>query len=185
MERLKSWDGKRLTRMCGQCHGNGDDIDPNNTMLTSQTNRFMAYGLMRSRCFTESGNHLSCITCHDAHGNTTTANSANSTVSTASTAYEAICLSCHTVPGSTPARTSNPPVADVRGTSTTSAPVGDSQKTLSSTAEFHAKTVCKVNPRTGCIGCHMPTTEIFPGLGLPTKMADHYIRIRTDSSTPK
>jgi predicted CXXCH cytochrome family protein len=40
---------------------------------------------MRSRCFLESGDRLSCQTCHDPHSN----------ASTDKKQYEKICLSCH------------------------------------------------------------------------------------------
>jgi hypothetical protein len=65
--------------------------------------------------------------------------------------YEARCLSCHT------ARASDP-----------TAPGGHAAQHV---------TICKVNPRSGCIGCHMPRRRSFPGTTLPIFMADHWIRI--------
>jgi hypothetical protein len=35
---------------------------------------------------------------------------------------------------------------------------------------------CPVNPRSGCIGCHMPRRNAFPSTTLPIRMADHWIR---------
>jgi hypothetical protein len=35
------------------------------------------------------------------------------------------------------------------------------------------QTVCPVNARTGCVGCHMPQRPLMPGIS----MADHYIRV--------
>jgi hypothetical protein len=35
------------------------------------------------------------------------------------------------------------------------------------------QTVCPVNPRTGCVPCHMPQRPLMPGIS----MADHYIRV--------
>ncbi|HTE18694.1 MAG TPA: multiheme c-type cytochrome, partial [Armatimonadota bacterium] len=36
-----------------------------------------------------------------------------------------------------------------------------------------SQTVCPVNPRGGCVGCHMPQRALMPGIS----MADHYIRV--------
>jgi hypothetical protein len=36
-------------------------------------------------------------------------------------------------------------------------------------------TVCPVNPRDKCVGCHMPKREILPGTSIHLKMADHLI----------
>src|SRR5207249_865721 len=49
------------------------------------TNRFQAYGLMESRCYRESRNKLSCVTCHDPHVDAVTNVKA----------YEPDCLGCH------------------------------------------------------------------------------------------
>lgn len=62
--------------------------------------------------------------------------------------YEAACLRCH--------------ASDI-GTKT--APVGT------------AASVCPVNPRSGCIPCHMPPKPLFPDTALPIQMADHFIRV--------
>ena len=35
---------------------------------------------------------------------------------------------------------------------------------------------CPINPKEGCIGCHMPLRQAIPHTQLPTFMADHYIR---------
>lgn len=39
------------------------------------------------------------------------------------------------------------------------------------------KTVCPVNPSEKCVSCHMPSRPAFSSGSLPTKMADHFIRI--------
>ncbi|MBB6052385.1 multiheme c-type cytochrome [Armatimonas rosea] len=39
------------------------------------------------------------------------------------------------------------------------------------------KTVCPVNPKEKCVSCHMPTRQVFAGTTIPTKMADHFIRV--------
>lgn len=61
--------------------------------------------------------------------------------------YESACLRCHTAPGA-PA-----PVAGV----------------------LVQSRACPVNPRTGCIACHMPKRQVFPLSRSPIKMADHLI----------
>ena len=45
--------------------------------------------------------------------------------------------------------------------------------------------VCPVNPSTNCIPCHMPSRSVSPGTDLPTRMADHYIRIYPEKSGVK
>lgn len=39
------------------------------------------------------------------------------------------------------------------------------------------KKACPVNPKEKCVSCHMPEKAILPGTAIPTKMADHFIRI--------
>lgn len=39
---------------------------------------------------------------------------------------------------------------------------------------------CPVNPRNGCIPCHMPAKRIFPHSVIPTRMTDHLIRIHPE-----
>jgi hypothetical protein len=61
--------------------------------------------------------------------------------------YETVCRSCH----------------------------GGSSLTTTSTSV--KASICKVNPATGCIACHMPQREAFIGTDLPTTMADHLIGV--------
>ena len=37
---------------------------------------------------------------------------------------------------------------------------------------------CPVQPKTGCVACHMPSKPAIPGTALPTLMADHWIRAK-------
>jgi hypothetical protein len=37
--------------------------------------------------------------------------------------------------------------------------------------------ICPINPKDGCVGCHMPKGEVFATSNVPTRMADHHIRI--------
>jgi len=137
MEHLGSWSATRLNEMCGRCHGTAQSILPN-SLSSLKTHRLQPYGLMESRCFQESNDTLSCLTCHDPHTD----------VSLDTAAYERKCLGCH-APDAAPA-----------------------ERTHSATGK-----ACPVNPHTGCIPCHMPMREAFPGMDMPTRMADHLIRV--------
>lgn len=131
MKKLGGVGAKQLNGLCGHCHRTEQDLAPEDMKMTQ---RFAPYGLMKSRCFLESGDTLSCLTCHDVHEN----------ASSDTKMYERTCLKCH---APTPA-------------------FGPS--------EIPHKT-CKVNPRTGCIPCHMPKNRSTPST--PFTMTDHYIRV--------
>lgn len=84
MEKLERWGAARLTAMCGRCHskpGAADEalVDP------KDTRRFAANALMQSRCFLQSGDRLSCMSCHNPHTDASTDRSK----------YDRVCLSCH------------------------------------------------------------------------------------------
>jgi len=77
--------GEAINQMCGRCHGlthaeavTGPEDDPGWL-------RFQNITLARSRCYTESGGKLNCVTCHDPHTN----------ADTSATRNEAKCLACH------------------------------------------------------------------------------------------
>lgn len=139
MEKLASWSATRLNDLCAKCHGTASDAEAT-AEASGSTNRFQVYGLMKSQCFKQSKDTLSCITCHDPHTN------ASSNKKT----YEAACLKCHT---------SSPP----------------SHSALPS--QFVAGKSCSVNPKSGCIACHMPSRKAISNTHIPTMMADHFIRI--------
>lgn len=87
MEHLDQWSATRILDLCGQCHGSAKSAMAGPSPIsTENTNRFQPFGLAQSRCFKNSKDTLSCVTCHDSHTN----------VSTNQKVYEAICLSCHT-----------------------------------------------------------------------------------------
>ena len=144
-ERASLWigsgqmDATHLNNLCARCHRGIQNVDLESRQA-QMTNRFQPYGLMKSRCFLESGNSLSCLACHNPHTN----------ASTNLKTYEAVCLTCH----------SSRRVASA-------AP---------SSVHFVSK-VCPVNRSSGCIGCHMPKRPIFSHTDIPTKMADHFIRV--------
>ncbi len=71
-------------------------------------------------------------------------------VGTDTKAYEAVCLSCHTA---TAAHRPQP-------------------------LRTAAIMLCPVNPRDGCITCHMPARKMIANNSIPTLMADHFIRVQ-------
>jgi len=72
----------------------------------------------------------------------------HSNVSSNKETYEKACLSCHDTSGST-----------------------------SKTQGQAAVKACPVNPKSGCISCHMPKRGVLPTSDVDTMMADHHIRI--------
>ncbi len=111
--------------------------------------RFQATTLTWSRCYTESQNALDCTTCHDPHRN----------ASTSKPDYEVRCLECHS-----PADRARLPAALSR-------PQNHAMRLDAN------RTVCPVNPSTGCIDCHMPTVA---GIVPHSTFTDHNIRVHRD-----
>ena len=85
IDRLKDWGGMAINELCGECHRTSRDINADDGISVTMTQRFQPYGLMKSACFLESDNRLSCVTCHDPHENS----------ETRPAVYERACLSCH------------------------------------------------------------------------------------------
>jgi hypothetical protein len=71
---------ERLT-LCAQCHIANGEIPASDPRFI----RFQATTLPYSKCYTQSGGQIDCVTCHNPHKN----------VETDHTFYEAKCLSCH------------------------------------------------------------------------------------------
>jgi hypothetical protein len=138
MEKLGTVGATRLNELCGKCHRTAAEVDKLKPS-PAHTARFQPYGLMKSRCFQESNDTLSCLTCHQPHTN----------VSSNRLTYEKACLSCHD----------------------NSASASNTQK------QVVTGKACPVNPRTGCIPCHMPKREVLPTSDVDTMMADHDIRV--------
>jgi hypothetical protein len=103
MEPMARWPATRLNALCGRCHGTEQEAQSQ----PGDVVRLQTVGLMRSQCFQQSRDTLSCITCHDPHKD----------VGTDAAAYEAVCLQCH----STTASARRP--APLRGAAIKSCPV--------------------------------------------------------------
>ncbi|HZO89772.1 MAG TPA: multiheme c-type cytochrome [Chthonomonadaceae bacterium] len=84
-EQIGSWSATRINELCGRCHRTAQDVTTPTVTSVSSTHRFQAYGLMKSACFQNSHDTLSCLTCHNPHTN----------ASTDRRTYEAACLGCH------------------------------------------------------------------------------------------
>lgn len=98
----------RVVALCAQCHkspGTAESSGPTDI-------RFQAPGFVRSRCYLEGGDTLSCVTCHDPHRD----------AGRDPAFYESKCLACHTAGGR--------PQADGRGVSSTPCPVNPSKDCL-------------------------------------------------------
>jgi hypothetical protein len=112
--------------------------------------RFQATTLTWSRCYTESNDRLDCVTCHDPHRD----------ASTSTEYYEARCLSCHSQEQRSEAL--------------------KDQRQRDKLPDTLVQTTCPINPKTGCISCHMPTVKtIIPH----SPFTDHFIRVHRDSAT--
>ena len=77
--------GDAINQMCSRCHGLPHPETITGPEDDSGWLRFQNITLSRSRCYTESGGKLNCVTCHDPHRNAETSAARN----------EAKCLSCH------------------------------------------------------------------------------------------
>ena len=170
MERIGAWDGKRVNELCGKCHRTAPKAEVSVPDLRV-TSRFQPYALMLSRCYKESKqeskagiiNTLSCITCHNPHQNT------SHNLKT----YEAICLNCHS------GKTTKESHKEINKTTTrhSAALAIDSASSLRAQTASSGK-VCPVNPRTGCVNCHMPRKKMLNGTRVGTTAPDHFIRVR-------
>jgi tetratricopeptide (TPR) repeat protein len=146
--------GARIVNLCAECHSpRGQQISPDDPRSV----RFQGSTLTWSRCYTESGDALDCITCHDPHRNATTSPAH----------YEARCLECHSHKAGQPPPKGNSGPARPRSRSKVFRDGSD-------------RTTCPVNPSTGCIGCHMPAVG---GIVPHSSFTDHFIRVHRDGSS--
>jgi formate-dependent nitrite reductase cytochrome c552 subunit len=139
--------GPQVVKICAQCHSpRGMKVE----MSDPHSPRFAATTLTWSRCYTESKELLSCITCHDPHRDAVTTHAH----------YEAKCLACHPSGGSGAAPADPAPPRERRR-----------RFDLADAPRAHP---CPVNPSTGCIDCHMPQVKnVVPH----STFTDHNIRI--------
>ena len=85
---LKGLGGVALNENCGRCHRSPGEVARMDDKAKQSTSRFQPYGLSLSKCFTQSQDKLSCVTCHNPHED----------ASTDQRRYEKTCLSCHSAP---------------------------------------------------------------------------------------
>ncbi len=104
--------------------------------------------LLFSRCYTGARDRFVCTTCHDPH----------KAVDTRASMYEAKCLGCHL--GGAPAIAS-----------------GTSAPRLPAESAHAPAPACPVNPKSGCIECHMPKV---PDASRHARFTDHHIRIHRE-----
>lgn len=143
--RLQLADTEAIMRLCSNCHAPSTTV----SRTDPRSVRFQGTTLTWSRCYTQSGGGMSCLSCHDPHHD----------ASSEPAFYEAQCLACHSADAVRPPR------------ATPRAVLGDGRP----------RTPCPVNPREGCVSCHMPTQRT----AVPhTAFTDHFIRIhKPDEAT--
>jgi len=119
--------GSRVVEVCARCHSpRGETVSADDPTSI----RFQGTTLTWSRCYTESGDQLDCVTCHDPHRD----------VSTSAAHYESRCLSCH-------ARRPLLPGLDAEA------------RKEGSRTQGTAQTICPVSSEQGCVSCHMPLVQ--------------------------
>jgi len=121
-----------INNQCAQCHVVGSrgeiEMQPDNPEYV----RSSAATFPFSRCYTESGGGMSCLTCHDPHRD----------AEKSAAFYETKCLSCHS------SQQSKPP-SKPRVNQKTTVPASSGRRTT-----------CPVNPTKGCLDCHMPKVPV-------------------------
>jgi hypothetical protein len=131
--------------------------------------RFAVTAFAASRCYTGSAGRLSCVTCHDPHQR----------LSTNTAVYERVCRSCHS--GTDEGRTTNDQRIGPSDTGRSSFAVARSSSPNPQSAIRHPQSKpCPVNPRAGCVGCHMPAQPA--GFPTPTTFRNHWIKVYPSSS---
>jgi hypothetical protein len=148
--RLRLASAEQIMGLCATCHrpnelklAPGDHLAP----------RFASSSLAWSRCYTESGGALSCVTCHNPHHNAETSPSY----------YEARCVVCHSQTQLAPSPSESR--REIAG--------------LPVLPETVPRIPCPVSPARDCLGCHMPEID---GIVPHARFTDHYIRIRRPAS---
>ena len=137
-----------VTALCARCHSpRGMEISRDEPASI----RFQGTTLTWSRCYTDSDDALSCVSCHDPHRDAEPSHGY----------YATKCLACHDPSVSEP-----PPL-----------PEGDGARPIDPDPRM-PRVPCPVEPEGDCISCHMPTrTGVIPH----TAFTDHYIRARPET----
>jgi predicted negative regulator of RcsB-dependent stress response len=89
--------GPAIVALCAECHSPpkaGAVLTPG----SPSSIRFQGRTLTWSRCYTESGDRLDCVTCHNPHRN----------AETSTRWYESRCLQCHSAASTTTGRAATP-----------------------------------------------------------------------------
>jgi len=83
----EDWDAESEIQLCGDCHRLPVTVSRSELRdYPDQLTRFQPVGLLRSRCFVESGGNLRCTTCHNPH----------QTISDVpKSSHVANCIACH------------------------------------------------------------------------------------------
>jgi tetratricopeptide (TPR) repeat protein len=146
-----------VTKQCRVCHIVGDASEMEHRREEPIWVRSPGATMAFSRCYTESNGALSCLTCHDPHRDS----------ERSAAFYEKRCLACHSA-GTTP----TPERVDYTGVHEVK-----SGEPIATGTRISTASTCKVNPSTGCLGCHMPKVRQPV---LHTYLTDHYIRVHRE-----
>ncbi len=145
---VRSAPAATIVAQCAQCHIVASRAEIEHAPDDPKFVRSSAMTLTFSRCYTQSGGGLSCLTCHDPHRD-----AGHSTAF-----YDSKCLTCHS--GSSAGRAGTIHSATAKQAATTK-PAGKS-------------TACPVSPAQNCINCHMRKVSVPD---LHNSLTDHYIRV--------
>ncbi len=164
---------------CVECHTVGLSFEIERAPDDPRYVRSPGVTFAASRCFSESGGALSCMTCHDPHRE----------AEHSAAFYEAKCLACHSAPTD---KSLSPKASGGREPAVFAPSAGPPDSGLTPAARLGmapgtgpedppsppAGKTCPVNPAKDCLTCHMPRV---PMPALHTTLTDHYIRIRRDT----
>lgn len=137
LQSLAETNDERLIRdlyVCGECHGRREITSPPSDDLLP---KFPVAALAASACYRQSATKLLCSDCHDPHGDSPRDDHA----------YVTVCLQCH---------------KEGQTASAGDAPNAVLPERSGTPAASQATAFCPVNPRDGCIDCHMPTRSPIP-----------------------
>ena len=149
--------GEFVTRQCRECHIVGDASEMEHRREEPIWVRSPGATMTFSRCYTESGGAMSCLTCHDPHRDS----------DRSAAFYEKRCLACHSSE-----KSGQLAKADYTGIH----PLKQAESDEAGKPR-RAAAICKVNPSKDCLGCHMPKVRQPT---LHTYLTDHYIRVHRD-----